>query len=110
MVEGDKYIEVNYRKTFLGLMVFPVANAIVGIGFGTLWVMEYRIPDPLADRIDLIVVPWLWLVCFFTASFLSLRGINPKPLSASVFFAIVFSVFLGLIVTFVLTPLFDPWF
>jgi hypothetical protein len=112
MQEETRIIDVNYKKELLKSLAFVLANGCVAVTFSVLWIWQYHIDSNLSDHIDEIVVPWVWIICFFTASFLPLRGAasQKKALIASIGFSLLFSFLLFLTVHFVIVPFFDPHF
>jgi hypothetical protein len=87
---------------------FALCNGLVFIVFSVLWVKEYHMSN--SDEIDHIVVPWLWLVCFFTASLCTLRSRVLPLVLISVASAVVFAGVLFVFIHIVLVPMFDPMF
>ena len=99
--------EVKATKTmWMRVMRFALCNALVFAAFSALWVAEYHVSN--SDKIDHIVVPWLWLACFFIASFCTLRVRMLQSVLISFVSALVFAGILLLFVHIVLAPMFDP--
>ena len=109
-VADTNVVVVDYRTGLARLSAFIFSNVGLAITFCLLWIWQYRINFKLSDDIDLIVVPWLWLAGFFTASFLSIRRSVSRPIVVSIFSAIAFSLFLWLTTHIILAPFFDPMF
>jgi hypothetical protein len=86
------------------------ANAFVFIAFSILWVWQYHINIALSDKIDHVVVPWLWLLLFFIASFLTLGKFSIMTVIKSLVCGLVLAFYLWDFIHAVLVPIFDPWF
>ena len=86
------------------------ANSFVFFAFSVLWVWQYHIDSSLSDKIDHVVVPWLWLASFFLASILTFGGLSIKTAMKSLVCALVLAFFLWDFIHGVLVPIFDPWF
>jgi hypothetical protein len=87
---------------------FWLWNGLVFAVFAVLWAAEYRMPGNLSDQIDRVVVPWLWLVSWFTASFCTLRGQNVTRILMSIACTIILTLVLLVFVHLALAPIFDP--
>lgn len=85
-------------------------NALVFFAFSILWVWQYHINGSLSDKIDHVVVPWLWLVSFFFASLLTFGRLSIMTAMKSLVCALVLAFFLWDFIHGVLVPIFDPWF
>jgi hypothetical protein len=86
------------------------ANAFVFFTFSVLWVWQYHIDSSLSDKIDHVVVPWLWLGSFFLASLLTFGRLSIMTVMKSLVCALVLAFFLWDFIHGVLVPIFDPWF
>jgi hypothetical protein len=89
------------------IAIFATCNAILFAVFSILWVIEYRLPDGLTDKIDRVFWPWLCACCFFIVSFFTLRGEMLKSAVISLFSTVIFMFTLMLFIA-VLARLFDP--
>jgi hypothetical protein len=109
---ANTFVEVNYTRGLLRVVIFLLANVGVAVFFSALWVWQYHIDGHASDQIDDFVVPWGWLAAFFTASFVSMHRLfsNRRLIFFSLGWALLCSFFLFLVKTFVLVPLFDPMF
>lgn len=90
------------------LVTFALCNGLVFAAFAVLWAVEYKMPNP--DKIDEIVVPWIWLICFFVASLCALGRPIVRSIWISIASAVLFSAVLLFFCQVILIPLFDPWF
>jgi hypothetical protein len=97
------------NKTIKNLIPFFIGNALVFVGFSALWAWEYRVEGDLSDKIDHVVVPWLWLLGFFVVSISTLNKTLLKTTLISLSCAIGFSLILLIFVKTVVTFFFDPW-
>ena len=108
MTQDQTSIHVEYSRVVARLMYFVLANVAVFFVFSFLWVWEYHMGATLSDRIDAIVVPWIWLIAFFVASYLTLRKLTSKALPIAVLNSVVASFVLLVFVHIALAPFFDP--
>jgi hypothetical protein len=92
------------------VFIFAAGNALLFTVFSVLWVRQYHMSADLSDMIDHIVVPWLWLACFFIASFLPLRRPKVIAIPIAAISAVAFSGILYLFIHIVLAPFYDPMF
>jgi hypothetical protein len=92
------------------VLSFVLCNTLVFLGFSVLWAWQYHLNAHLSDNIDAMVVPWMWFVSFFAASFFTLKGHYLKASLLSFVSAIMFSFVLLIFVNVVLAAIFDPWF
>jgi len=99
------------EKNIKGCIIsFAICNALVFAGFSVLWTWQYHLNSDLSDKIDRVVVPWMWFVGIFVVSFSTLKGHFLKAGLLSFVSAIVFSFVLLIFVNIVLAAIFDPWF
>jgi hypothetical protein len=89
---------------------FTTCNGLLFAAFSVLWVKQYHMSGNLSDTIDHLVVPWLWLASFFSASFFSIRRPTIIAILVSIGSAVAFSGILFLFIHVVLVPKYDPWF
>jgi hypothetical protein len=89
---------------------YAVCNGLLFAAFSVLWVKQYHVTGDLSDRIDLVVVPWLWLAGFFIASFFAIRRPRIIAILVSIASAVAFAAILFLFIHLVLVPMYDPMF
>src|SRR5262249_43372253 len=77
---------------------FALGNALLFAGFSVLWVKQYHMAPHASDAIDCVVVPWLWLVGFFAASFYSIR----RPMGFTILVSLASAIaFAGILFLFI---------
>ena len=87
---------------------FALFNALLFAAFSVLWVKQYHWRPAVSDTVDHLMVPWLWLLGFFTASLCAIRRPLKFAILVSLGSAVVFAGLLFLFIHVVLVPHYDP--